>query len=96
MEQKSSNNQRKHVIRIKRCKDRFTHARELFREIRTLNVFQLNILNSLVFMHKIKSQTAPKIFQHKFRKPTHKYPKNFSTVNYSIPSFKLTKSKYRI
>ena len=92
MEQKSSNNQRKHVIRIKRCKDRFTHARELFREIRTLNVFQLNILNSLVFVHKIKSQTAPKIFQHKFRKPTHKYPK----VNYRIPSFKLTKPKYRI
>ena len=52
MEQKSSNNQRKHVIRIKRCKDRFTHARELFREIRTLNVFQLNILNSLVLCIK--------------------------------------------
>ena len=47
-------------------------------------------------MHKIKSQTAPKIFQNKFRKPTHKYPTNFSTSNYSIPPFKLSKSKYRI
>ena len=49
-------------------------------------------------MHKIKSQTAPKIFQNKFRKPTHKYPTNFSTSNYSysIPPFKLSKPKYRI
>ena len=47
-------------------------------------------------MHKIKSRTAPKIFQNKFRKPAHKYPTNFSTSSYSIPPFKLSKSKYRI
>ena len=47
-------------------------------------------------MHKIKSQTATKIFQNKFHKLTHKYPTNFSTSNYSIPPFKLSKSKYRI
>ena len=38
----------------------------------------------LVLMHKIKSQTVPKIFQNKFRKPTHKYRKNLSTSKYSI------------
>ena len=47
-------------------------------------------------MHKIKSQSAQEIFQNKFRKPTHKYPTNVSTSNYSIPPFKLSKSKYRI
>ena len=47
-------------------------------------------------MYKIKSQTVPKIFQNKFREPTHKYPTNFSTSNYSIPPFKLNKSEYRI
>ena len=47
-------------------------------------------------MHKIKSQTAPKLFQNKFHKPNHKYPTNFSTSNYSIPPFKLSKSIYRI
>ena len=93
---KKINSLQKHAIRIIHCKDRFAYARELFRESKILNVFQLNILNNLVFMHKIKSQTAPKIFQNKFRKPTHKYPTNFSTSNYSIPPFKLSKSKYRI
>ena len=47
-------------------------------------------------MRKIKSQTAPKIFQNKFCKPTHKYPTSFSTSNYSIPPFKLSTSKYQI
>ena len=47
-------------------------------------------------MLKIKSRTEPKLFQNKFRKPTHKYPTNFSTLNYSISPFKLSKSKYRI
>ena len=77
-------------------KDRLAHARELFRESKIFNVFQLNILNNVIFMHKIKSQTAPKIFQKKFRKPTHKYPTNLSASNYIIPPFKLSKSKYRI
>ena len=47
-------------------------------------------------MHQIKSQTAPKTFQNKFGKPTHKFPANFSISNYSIPLFKLSKPKYRI
>ena len=47
-------------------------------------------------MHKIKSQKVLKIFQNKFRKPTHKYPTNFSTSNYKTPAFKLSTSIYRI
>ena len=45
---------------------------------------------------KSNPKQQPKIFQNKFRKPTHKYPTNFSTSNNSIPPFKLSKSKYRI
>ena len=93
---KKTNSLQKQAIRILNCKDRFAHARELFRESKTLNVFQLNILNNLFFMHKVKSQIAPKIFQSKFCKPAHKDPTNFSTSNYSIPPFKLSNPKYRI
>ena len=46
---KKINSQQKHVIRIIHCKDRFTHARELFWESKILNIFQLHILNNLVF-----------------------------------------------
>ena len=74
---KKINSLQKHAIRIIHRKDRLAHARELFRESKILNIFQLNILNNLVFMHKIKSQIAPNLFQNKFRKQTHKYPTNF-------------------
>ena len=65
---KKINSLQKHATRIIHCKDRFAHARELFEESKILNVFRHNILNNLVVMHKIKSQTASKIFQNKFRK----------------------------
>ena len=38
---------------IEEISHNFTHLKYLFREIKILNVFQLNILNNLVFMHKI-------------------------------------------
>ena len=81
---KKINSLQKHAIRIIHCKDRFAHARELFRESKILNVFQLNILNNFVFTHKIKSQAALKIFQNKFSKPTHKYPTIFSISNLKV------------
>ena len=61
-----------------------------------LNIFQLNNLDKLFFTYKIKSQTAPKIFQNEFHKPIHKYPTNLSASNYSILPFKWSNSKYRI
>ena len=60
---KKTQSQQKHAIRTIHSKGRFTHARKQFGEIKILNVFQHNILNNLVFEHKIKSHTAPKIFQ---------------------------------
>ena len=44
-------------------------------------------------MHQVNSNTVPTIFLNKFKKPTHNYPTNFATTNYSIPPFKLNKSK---
>ena len=36
-----------------------------------INVYQLNILNNLIFMHKVKTETAPAVFLPKFQKPAH-------------------------
>ena len=56
----------------------------------------LNTLWITLSLCIISSLTAPKIFQNKFHKPTHKYPTNFLTSKYIIPPFKLNKSKYGI
>ena len=68
--------QQKHAIRIVYSKDRLTHTRELFKECKVLNVYQVNIWKNLVFMHQINSNTVPTIFLNKFKKPTHNYPTN--------------------
>ena len=46
--------------------DRFTHARPLLKTLNTLNVYQINILQILLFMHKIKTNSSPWIFFHQF------------------------------
>ena len=93
---KTINNLQSHAIRIIYYKDRFAHARELFQKSKYLNVFQLNISNNLLFMHRIKSEAAPKIFEDNFREPKHKYLSNLSTSNSITSPFKLNKSKYGI
>ena len=47
-------------------------------------------------MYQVNSNAAPTIFLKKFKNPTRNYPTNFARTNYSIPPFKLNKSKYRI
>ena len=54
--------QQKHAIRIVYSKDRLTHTRELFKECKVLNVYQVNIWKYLVFMHQVNSNTVPTIF----------------------------------
>ena len=93
---KKINSQQKHAIPIVYRKDRLSHTRELFKQCKVLNVYQVNIWKNLVFMHQINSNTVPTIFFNKFKKPTHNYPTNFAGTNYSIPPFKLNKSKHRI
>ena len=47
-------------------------------------------------MHQINSNTVSTIFLNKLKKPTHNYPTIVVRTNYSIPPFKLNKSKYKI
>ena len=61
-----------------------------------LNVYKLNLLNTAVFMHKIKNRTAPSSFLEKFEQPTHSYPTRFSSGNYRKPQIILNKCRFRI
>ena len=47
-------------------KDKFSHARQLFVQNKVFNIYQLSILNTLIFMHKVKTETAPVVFLRKF------------------------------
>ena len=77
-------------------KDKFSHTKELFVKKQVFNVYLLNILNNLIFLHKVKNETIPVVYLPKFQKPAHPCPTDFSKLNYIKPTSQLSRSKYRI
>ena len=64
----------KHAARIISFKDRFTHAQPLLHNMKTLDIFQINLFHITFFMFKCKKKIAPSIFHNLFRpKPENKY-----------------------
>ena len=68
----------KHAARITFHSNRFDHSRPLLDEMKALNVYQINLIQTLKFMHKTKYGIIPRIFFPKFREVGHRYPTRFS------------------
>ena len=75
-------------------KNRFYHSKELFEYCEILYAYKLNLLNTAVFMHKIKNRTVPSSFLEKFEQPSHSYSTGFSSGNYRKPQIKLRKCRF--
>ena len=52
----------KHAVRIIFHGEKEAQARPLLREIHDLNVYQIDILQILTFMQKVKNATIPELF----------------------------------
>ena len=55
------NSQQKHALRLIHNKNRFYHSKGLFESCEILNLYKLNLLNTVVFIHKIKKRNYPVI-----------------------------------
>ena len=75
-------NQQKHASRIIYNEDRMTSAQPLLEKLRALNIYQINIYQTLLFMYKIKNNLAPNIFKNNFQDISHKYPTRHSAHNF--------------
>ena len=93
---KKINCQQKYAIRTIFNKNKFEHKRKIFKEQKILNIYQLNILSNIIFMHRVENKTAPSIFLTKFCKPSHTYPTNFLAQIFLVPTLKLKKGRYRV
>ena len=93
---KKLHNQQKHAIRIVHSKTKFEHTKELFKSASVLNLYKLNILSIAVFIHRVHTKTSPPVFTGSFQKISYLYSTRSSTLNFSKPKLKLTKTKYRI
>ena len=65
--------------------DRFTHARPLPKTLNALNVYQINLLPVLLFMHKIKTNSPSRIFIRQFQTMNHKCATPYSRNNFKEP-----------
>ena len=64
----------KHAVRVINFKDRFTHTSPLFKEMKILSLYKINIYQVLTFVLKCKLGIAPAIFQSIYTlKPENKY-----------------------
>ena len=88
--------QQKHILRLVYKKDRYYYTKELFISCNVLNVYKLNLLNTSIFMHKIKSGSGPAAYHTTFKMTYHSYPTHFSSVNYSKPKTMLSKRRFWI
>ena len=68
----------KHAARITFHAKRLDHARPLLKEMEALNVYQINLMQTLKFMHKTKYGKNPRISLPKFCELDHQYPTGFS------------------
>ena len=75
---------------------KYVSVTEQLRSLKVLNVYQINLLNNVSFMHRINTNSAPVVFLDKLTKPSHLYPTRFSQLNYTKPTRKLNRCKYRI
>ena len=50
----------------------------IIKEMKALNIYQINLIQTLKFMHKTKYGINPRIFLPKFREVDHQYPTRFS------------------
>ena len=58
--------------------NRFDYLRPLLKEMKALNVYQVNIFQPLKFMYETKYGINPRIFIHQYREVDHKYLRRFS------------------
>ena len=89
-------NKQKHASRIIFNQDKNTHARPLMKKLKALNIYQLNIYQTLILMYKSLNNSSPKVFQNKFKNVKHKYPTHHSQENLVIPRLNLKSTRFSI
>ena len=67
MNLKTIRSQQNHGLKIVFNKDRYYHTKELSTPCNVLNFSKLTLLNTSIFMHKIKTGTGPAAFHTAFK-----------------------------
>ena len=86
----------KHASRIIYFKDKNTHAKPLLKKLNALNIYQLNVYQVLLFMHKVKNNSIPNVFKNAFIINSNKYNTTNANTTFYKPFFKTKCSQFSI
>ena len=93
---KKVQSKQKYALRILFNQSKTSPSEPLFLILNVLNVYQINIFQSVQFMHKIKNKNVLHIFLKLFDVPYHVSPTNFSLINFSVPRTFLKTTRFAI
>ena len=86
----------KQVARIMSSDGISIASRFLMKELNILSVYQINILQRLLFMFKVKNSITPRVFNEAFSFIDHLYPTRFSHNSFKICDFNLKLTHFAI
>ena len=87
----------KRAIRIVTYSPRYTHSRPLMLSRKILNIYELNLYKTLLFMHSVFNLQAPPCLQTQFQKLDHKYPTRSSFSDFHFKQYDICKhNKYNL
>ena len=69
---------------------------ERLEKLRILNIYKINISQSLTFIFSVKNNTIPYVFHERFTSINHQYPTRLSQNNFSQCKIKLSQTKFAI
>ena len=74
----------------------FTHTCPLLQTLNSSNVYQINLMQMLLFMHRLRTNSFPWIFLHQSQTINHKYVTLYSRNNFKQPKRHANYAKYCI
>ena len=69
---------------------------ERLEKLRILNIYKINISQSLIFIFSVKNNTIPYVFHERFTSINHQYPTRLSQNNFSQRKIRLSQTKFAI
>ena len=86
----------KHAFRIMLGVNKFDPVSHRFKELEALNIYQLNIYQTISFMQTVKTKTCPNLFITKFPEINHKYQTRYSKNAFKIQGARLNVKRFSI
>ena len=91
---KKLTSKQKQALRI--LNNEFTDIREIMVRMKVLNIYKLIIYQILNFMFKIKTNTAPCIFQNQFTEIQHQYSTRFSKNSFAESQLVYSQTRFSV